>query len=68
MGCDMILIKNYSYSLCGEEDYISMKIFITDLNDNEFCVATIGEIGIMTDTELDDLAQEILYNLGYELI
>lgn len=61
-------IKNYSYSLYGEDDDISMDIFVTDLNDKEFSVATISQIGVMTDTELDNLAQETLNDLGYELV
>lgn len=60
-------IKNYSYSLHGVKYSMSMDIFVTDMNDNEFIVATISDIGIKTNTELDNLALEILEELDYIL-
>lgn len=57
--------KNYSWYLNKEK---ILEIYITDLQDNEFIVATLVECDNMQDFELDNIAQETLENLEYELI
>ena len=55
------MIKNYSY--CLNDD--TLEIYIIDMDDNEFLLATLCDCGNMDDYELDNLAQEILEEEGY---
>lgn len=58
-------IKNYSYNLT---DYGILEIYITDLQDRELILATLQDCKDMEDYELDNLAQETIENIGYELV
>lgn len=57
-------IKDYSYSLWNN----ILEIWVKDLNDNEFIVATVVDCENMEDYKLNNLALEILENLDYEII
>ena len=57
-------IKNYSYCLFDD----ILQIWVIDLNNNEFIVATIHDCRDMNDFELDILTLETLENLNYEII
>jgi hypothetical protein len=54
-------IISYSYSLCGDE----LHIFITDENLDTYSLADITMEHEMSDYELDNLAQEIIFDCGY---
>ena len=56
------MIKNYSYSI---DDYGNMIIYITDPNDNTYSVASISDCD---EDKADDLALEILEELGYKFM
>lgn len=60
----MTPIKNYSYTLTADV----LQVFITDMNDNEFILATITNCDNMFDYELDNLAQELIEEHNYILI
>lgn len=60
----MTPIKNYSYSVVAD----MLQVFIVDMNDNEFVLATICDCDNMFDYELDNLAQEIIEENKYILI
>ena len=55
------VIKSYSYSLNND----ILEIYITDLDNNEFLLATLCDCDNMADWELDNLAQEILEEKEY---
>lgn len=57
-------IKDYSYSLWSN----ILEIWVKDLNDNEFVVATVVDCENMKDYKLNNLVLEILENLDYEII
>jgi hypothetical protein len=60
----MTPIKNYSYCVIND----MLQVFITDMNDNEFVLATICDCDNMFDYELNNLALEILDEHDYILI
>ena len=60
----MTPIKSYSYSIVDD----MLQVFIVDMNDNEFILATICDCDNMFDYELDNLAQEIIEENDYILI
>lgn len=60
----MTPIKNYSYTLIADV----LQVFITDMDNNEFILATIANCDNMFDYELDNLAQELIEEHNYILI
>lgn len=56
-------IKDYSYSLWND----ILEIYIVDMNDNEFLLATLCECEDVEDYKLNNLALETIQNMGYEI-
>lgn len=54
----MLYVKYYNYSI---DDYGNLSIFITDLNNNEYLVTEIEDCNDMTEQDITQLIEEILY-------
>ena len=59
-----MIIKNYSYSLNGDD----LTIFVEDMNGNEFSLATISGCKGYNNTKCMELCEEIIDEMGYELL